>query len=94
MSTVFNLVRPRKTPHLATGTDQATPDDFSKEAKVQDVEGFSSDGESNLDPYHQNEKEVQANPNGITQGAQEGVQKAEAAALVWSKKTIFCIYAW
>lgn len=30
----------------------------------------------------------------VTQDAQLGVKKAEAAALVWSKKTLYLTYAW
>lgn len=41
-----------------------------------------------------NEKEIQANPDHITQGANLGVQKAEAAALVWSRKAVLATYAW
>ena len=36
-----------------------------------------------------NEKEVQQHGNQITQNAQAGVQKAEAAALVWSKPALY-----
>ncbi|CAK7215175.1 hypothetical protein SCUCBS95973_002392 [Sporothrix curviconia] len=42
----------------------------------------------------QNEKEVIQNPDKITQDAQLGVQKAEAVALVWSKKTAYAVYVW
>lgn len=41
-----------------------------------------------------NEKEVQTNPNNVTANAQLGVQKAEAAALVWSKQALYLTYAW
>lgn len=39
-----------------------------------------------------NEKEVQEHPDQVTQGAQLGVQKVEAAALVWSQKTVYATY--
>ncbi|KIH87804.1 siderophore iron transporter [Sporothrix brasiliensis 5110] len=42
----------------------------------------------------QNEKEVVTNPDAITASAQRGVQKAEAAALVWSKTTAYAVYVW
>ena len=41
-----------------------------------------------------NEKEVQQRPDQVTAGAQIGQQKAEAAALVWSKKAVYATYAW
>lgn len=40
------------------------------------------------------EKEVEANPDRITAGAALGVQKAEAAALVWPKWAVYCTYGW
>ena len=58
--------------------------------------GFpNSDSDSDtLSLEARNEKEVQAHPDRITQQAELGVQKAEAAALVWSKKTVWAAYAW
>ncbi|KAJ5491248.1 Siderochrome iron transporter 2 [Penicillium diatomitis] len=40
------------------------------------------------------EKEVQHNPEHVTVQAGLGQQKAEAAALVWSRNTVFAVYAW
>ena len=40
------------------------------------------------------EKEVQEHPDEITGDAQAGVQKAEATALVWSRKALYSTYAW
>ncbi|KAL1890436.1 hypothetical protein Sste5346_008264 [Sporothrix stenoceras] len=42
----------------------------------------------------QNEKEVITNPDAVTASAPSGVQKAEAAALVWPKTTAFGVYIW
>ncbi|KAJ6084665.1 MFS general substrate transporter [Penicillium sp. IBT 16267x] len=39
-------------------------------------------------------QKVESNPDEVTKEAQLGVQKAEAAALVWSKKAVYMIYAW
>ena len=39
-------------------------------------------------------KEIEAHPDQVTEGATPGVQKAEAAALVWPKKVVYAIYAW
>lgn len=52
-----------------------------------------SDSDS-LDLAEKNEKDIQEHPDEITAHAQPGVQKAEAIALVWSKKALFATYAW
>lgn len=36
----------------------------------------------------------ESNADEVTKEAQMGVQKAEAAALMWSKKAVYMIYAW
>jgi hypothetical protein len=41
-----------------------------------------------------NEKEVQQNPNQVTADAHQGIQKAEAAALVWTKPVLYATFAW
>ncbi|KAF2773163.1 MFS transporter [Teratosphaeria nubilosa] len=41
-----------------------------------------------------NEKEVQRHPNEVTKDTPLGIQKAEAAALVWPKKVVYATYAW
>ncbi|POR36869.1 Siderophore iron transporter mirB [Tolypocladium paradoxum] len=58
---------------------------------VQDATTGDSD---TLSLEARNEKEVQANPDRVTQGAELGVQKAEATALVWSKKAVYLTYGW
>lgn len=40
------------------------------------------------------EREVLEHPDQITRDAQAGVQKAEATALVWSRKALYSTYAW
>ncbi|GKZ20201.1 siderochrome iron transporter 2 [Aspergillus brasiliensis] len=55
---------------------------------------FSSSDQSQLSLEAQNEKEIETHPDQVTQDAQLGVQKAEAAALVWSKKAVYATYAW
>jgi hypothetical protein len=42
----------------------------------------------------QDEKEIQERPDEVNVNASIGLQKAEAAALVYSKKTLIVIYAW
>jgi hypothetical protein len=49
---------------------------------------------SDLDLFARNEREVEQNPDKVTQDAHLGVQKAEAAALVWSKPAVYATYAW
>jgi len=41
-----------------------------------------------------NEREVQQHPEQVTADAHIGIQKAEAAALVWGKPALIFIYAW
>lgn len=41
-----------------------------------------------------NELEVKQHPDQVTANAHIGVQKAEAAALVWGKPALFFTYAW
>ncbi|KIV82055.1 hypothetical protein PV11_04191 [Exophiala sideris] len=47
-----------------------------------------------LDLPDKNEKEIQRDPNHVTQHAQLGVQKAEAVALVWPKWAVYATYGW
>ncbi|CAJ2508333.1 Uu.00g133590.m01.CDS01 [Anthostomella pinea] len=53
-----------------------------------------SDPETRLSLEARNEQEVQAHPDQVTQNADIGVQKAEAAAIVWGKKTVWATLAW
>lgn len=40
------------------------------------------------------EREVLEHPDQITHDAQAGIQKAEATALVWSRKALYSTYTW
>lgn len=42
----------------------------------------------------QDEKEIQQRPDEVNANASVGLQKAEAAAFVYSKKSLIGIYAW
>lgn len=53
----------------------------------------SSDGSCTGDTFD-DEKELAQHPDSVTEGAQLGQQKAEAAALVWSWPALIGIYAW
>ncbi|KAF7591348.1 hypothetical protein BBP40_001672 [Aspergillus hancockii] len=55
---------------------------------------FTVEDSSSLSLEARNEKEVQQHPDAVTQDAYMGQQKAEAAALVWSKKAVILTYAW
>ena len=82
----LDLVRGRETHQIATAGASFDPDRHA---------GYSGSSTSNstLGLEEQNEKETQAQPDQITADAQAGVQEAEAAALVWSKKAVFLTYA-
>ncbi|KAL4811065.1 major facilitator superfamily domain-containing protein [Aspergillus unguis] len=56
-------------------------------------EGHESDS-TDQTLFARNEKEVERNPDKVTEDAHLGVQKAEAAAMVWSKKAVYATYAW
>jgi hypothetical protein len=53
----------------------------------------TSDGSHAGDTFD-DEKELAQHPDSITEGAQLGQQKAEAAALAWSWPALVGIYAW
>ena len=40
------------------------------------------------------EKEIREHPDEVSANAADGVRKAEAVALVWSKKAVVATYAW
>ncbi|OAA40285.1 Major facilitator superfamily domain, general substrate transporter [Metarhizium rileyi] len=90
--------------HVTKNADPRTPGqaglfpsvDAAEEKPIpppQDTEDFSG-GSDNLSLEEKNEREVQKHPQQVTANAELGVQKAEAAALVWTKKILYCTYAW
>lgn len=83
---VFDQIRGRK-------TEQITANTF---AAVEDEKSISHDGSDSdtLSLEARNEKEVQQHPDQVTADAQQGIQKAEAAALVWTKPALYCTFAW
>ncbi|KAK3112716.1 Siderochrome iron transporter 2 [Teratosphaeriaceae sp. CCFEE 6253] len=84
----INTVRMRKSAGVASAVGDF--DDKHESTGFPDSSGSDSD---TLSLEAQNEKEVQAHPNQVTRSAELGVQKAEAAALVWGKKTVWATYA-
>lgn len=81
----------------ATPEVRAAESHTTKEVAVASGDGngiFSGSDQSRLSLEAQNEKEVEAHPDEVTKDAQLGVQKVEAAALVWSKQAVYATYAW
>ncbi|KAF5024643.1 hypothetical protein F66182_3265 [Fusarium sp. NRRL 66182] len=76
--------------------NQDHPDEITQNTNLPAKDGVLSSGTSSdtLDLVDKNEKEVIENGNHVTADAQMGIQKAEAAALVWSKKSVYMTYAW
>lgn len=95
---VLDLVRGRDTSQLNAAAHGPDPADVTVDEKTpappQDVPVPVSDSSDTLSVEAQNEKEVQAHPDQVTAGAEAGVQKAEASAMVWNKKAVFAVYAW
>lgn len=84
---VLDLVRGRD--NTAAVDVVATEDHGPKE---NEKSGSDSNDRSSLEARA--ESEIELHPDKVTEGADPGVQKAEAAALVWSKTALICIYAW
>ncbi|KAL1896367.1 Siderochrome iron transporter 2 [Sporothrix stenoceras] len=57
-------------------------------------EGYSSGDDSRLSLEERNEIEIKRHGNVVTDRAALGVKKAEAAALVWSRKAVLLTYGW
>ena len=55
---------------------------------------MGSDSDDTLSLEAQNEKETKLHPDEVTRNADTGIQKAEAAALVWPMWAVYCTYAW
>jgi hypothetical protein len=54
----------------------------------------SRDNADNQSLNQREEREVLDHPDDITHEAQAGIQKAEATALIWSRKALYSTYAW
>lgn len=88
----LDLIKGRHDHHLAAAVSESEAYPPSKaEAHVPDQSG--SDTET-LSLEEREAREIEKHPDQITQDAQLGVQKAEAAALVWPKKAVYGTYAW
>lgn len=86
----------RSKPPQETATYQnAVPQEDNVSPEKNDIEQPPSDSDSSrLSLEAQDEKEIQAHPDQITANAALGVQKAEAAALVWPKWAVYATYGW
>lgn len=95
---VLDLVRGRNDTRLGAHAFGVTPNQ-ADEKRVQDgpagvpADNYKSDTDT-LSLEEKNEKEVIENPDRITNTAQLGVKKAEAAALVWPKWAVYATYGW
>ncbi|KAF2720001.1 putative siderochrome-iron transporter [Polychaeton citri CBS 116435] len=87
---VFDQLRGRKNSPLTEGPFSV---DADEKVHGSDTQGSSSDSDT-LSLEAQNAKEVQEHPDEISKNADLGVQKAEAVALVWSRKAVIATYAW
>lgn len=90
-----------KLPHdtnivAATEQEGSPAADVKKEDDVEQPRVPESDtnSTSRVSLEELNEKEVQANPDQVTADAALGVQKAEAAALVWPRWALYATYGW
>lgn len=67
----------------------------SEKPEIPDIEQSPSEsGSGRLSLEAIGEKELEAHPDEVTAHAAIGLQKAEAAALVWPKWAVYCTYAW
>lgn len=66
----------------------------SKHAQFDSQPPSDSDSAFGVNGVLDDEKEIQQNPERVTDKAGLGQQKAEAAALVWSRPAVAGIYAW
>ena len=82
---VLNLVRGRNNTAGLVATENHQPEKNEKP-------GSDSHDRSRVEARA--EREIELHPGQVTEGADLGVQKAEAAALVWSKTALIGIYAW
>ncbi|KAL4923191.1 putative siderochrome-iron transporter [Aspergillus undulatus] len=74
--------------------DRAPAESTPAEPKKPQERVVQDSDSSDLSIFARNEKEIEQNPDKITQNAHLGVQKAEATTLVWSKKAVYATYAW
>ncbi|KAL4938715.1 hypothetical protein BDV06DRAFT_214880 [Aspergillus oleicola] len=74
--------------------DHAPAESNHAEPKEPQERVIQDNDSSDLSLFARNEKEIEQNPDKVTQDAHLGVQKAEAVTLVWSKKAVYATYIW
>ncbi|EPE04611.1 siderochrome-iron transporter [Ophiostoma piceae UAMH 11346] len=77
-----------------SGADTGVLGQSEKPANGNSNEYSSAEDSSRLSLEARDELEVQRHGDRVTADAQIGIQKAEAAALVWSRGTVIACYAW
>ncbi|KAJ1568936.1 hypothetical protein HK405_012047 [Cladochytrium tenue] len=90
------IVRPKFFPQLF-GSRADDGADKTTEGTAVDVTGSTRDveaGSAHESLEDAGEREIIEHPNEVTKDAQIGLQKAEAAALIWSRSVVYGIYAW
>ncbi|KAL1587195.1 hypothetical protein WHR41_04257 [Cladosporium halotolerans] len=80
--------------HSPAGSESADPEKAAQQPNVTADGKYDSDSTDTQSLEARNEKEIQQHPDQVTADAHVGVQKAEAAALVWSKPALIFIYVW
>jgi len=85
----FNPLRSKR--HDLTAPDATEQTDEKAGHNVWDSSASDSD---TLSLEARAEKEANEHPDRVTDYEDVGVQKAEAAALVWSKQAVWATYAW
>lgn len=85
---VINLTRGRK--------DRAIVEDLrpTQENEKTDTNVEQNTVDDGLNNLSRAEKETREHPDEVSANAADGVRKAEAVALVWSKKAVVATYAW
>jgi hypothetical protein len=83
--------RNKAAPQVPPGAEANAAEGTPKGPEISDQPDTDS---SRLSLEARNEKEIQQHPDQVTADAHLGVQKVEAAALVWSKKAVWATYAW
>ncbi|KAJ5938155.1 Siderochrome iron transporter 2 [Penicillium verhagenii] len=82
-----------KNDHTATSTANTDGDD-SVEHKIERHHAIKSEPPAEFDGTDHDEEELDQDSYHVTNEVELGQQKAEAAALVWSRPVAFMIYAW
>lgn len=90
---LFDTVRGRKN-NIVVAPDALAADDHERKEGSPEAPEYPNEKKERPSLEARGEHEVEVHPDEVTSDAETGVQKAEAAALVWSKKSLILIYAW